>query len=104
MRRPSEVWLAGTRWRIQWPEILEEADAGVTTDSDRLIKVKTKDCCEAFLKQAFLHEMLHACCFTQGGHWPTDEEHAVRLLERPLASLFEDERNAPLVRWLRRID
>lgn len=99
-RRPTEVWLAGCRWEIQWHPVLPDSDAGVTTDADRLIKLQTKDGTEPFLRQTLLHELLHAACFSCGGQWPTDEEPAVRLLERPLVSLFEDERNRPLVKWL----
>ncbi len=102
MKRPGEAWLAGVRWTIRWVDVLAEEDNGITTDSEREIKIRMKDCTETFLKQVLIHELLHASCFTCGGHWPSEEEHAVRMLERPLMSLFEDERNAALIRWLRR--
>jgi hypothetical protein len=91
-------------WTIQWVEVLPDDDNGITVDSERTIKIKTKDATEPFLRQCLIHEVLHACCFAVGGHWPSEEEHAVRLLERPAMSLFDDERNAGLIRWLRRND
>lgn len=102
MKRPTQVWLAGVEWTLCWCEILEEADNGVTTDIDRRIRIRTKGATEAYLKQTLVHEILHGACFSVGGHWPSEEEHAVRLLELPLTSLFTDKRNGPLVRWLQR--
>ena len=101
MKRPEEVWLAGTRWTIQWVDVLQDGDNGITTDSDRLIRIAApKGVDESFLRQVAIHEITHAAVFAVGGHWPSEEEHGVRLLERPMLSLFDDERNKPLRKWL----
>ncbi len=99
--RPTKVVIAGAEWAIKWVPYLPDGEDGMTTDSDRTIKIKAeKDANESFLRQLLVHEAIHACAFTAGGHWPTEEEHAVRLLERPLTSLFEDKRNAKFVAYL----
>jgi hypothetical protein len=98
--RPKEVWLAGIKWKIRFVQVLPDSDSGITTDSDRLIQVAVAGAVEGFIRQTLMHEILHACVFTVGGAWPPSEESAVRLLERPLTSLFADERNIPLRRWL----
>ena len=104
MKRPTSMWLAGTRWTIKWVEVLAEDDSGITTDSDRLIKVQVgaEPAEESFLKQVLVHELLHGAAFAVGGGWPKEEEDCVRMLEWPLTSLFEDVRNKPLLRWLMR--
>lgn len=99
--RPKRVVIAGAVWAIKWVPWLPDAESGLTTDCDRTIKIKAeKDADEAFLRQVLVHEAIHACAFTAGGHWPSEEEHAVRLLERPVTSLFEDKRNAAFVAYL----
>jgi hypothetical protein len=99
-KRPDTVWLAGAQWTIKWAAVLPHSIYGSTTDSERVIRIQTGEATESFLRQLLVHEILHAAAFSCGGHWPTEEEHVVRLLERPLTSLFDDPRNAPVLAWL----
>ena len=104
-RRPRRLRVGWTHWGVEWvddadwPEEHDDA-SGLCMTRARDLRVRLQDGThEDELREALLHELLHACVQTGGAEEPvTSEEAAVRAAAGPLLGALRD--NPRLVAWL----
>lgn len=98
IRLPSEVYIAGTVWTIDYlPNLAEERGLyGEMRPAERRILVNSTMHPD-MIKTALLHEVLHACLAVNSAALLPDEieERVVRSIEGPLLSFLKENR----IKW-----
>jgi len=97
-RPPAEVWIAGTRWQIEFAA--ESLDIyGETFDDLALIRI-SGGLDPEIRRAALFHELLHARLTTAANGHPADEEDCVLAQEVAGLSMWRDPRNDRLRAYL----
>jgi len=94
-KRPTSVMILGTKFRIEYPEIIQDESeqvCGSMTGDERLIKISLKENpTELQLHSSLVHEIVHACLYVSGLSQVLDdklEEAVVVALEHGIGPIF----------------
>jgi hypothetical protein len=108
-RLPAAVWIAGHRFTVAVRQLPPHHYGRADAQTGELIF--SPDCCESFIREVALHEIVHQIDFLLADGFLSAsmrqrcktfpfQEPVVVFLSRALYMTFTDPRNAEFARWL----